>query len=71
MAEGRQRIRLHGETKGAICGFQYMKFRVVRGGGNHTASKRNSARGFYFEFARYPFLKTLKAIDKSVNAIAS
>ena len=46
VAEGSQRIRPHGETRGAICGVQYTKFRkrMVGQAENRTASNRISAR---------------------------
>ena len=46
MAEGSQRIRLRGETRGVICGVQYVNFRKreVRVDRHRTVSKRNSAR---------------------------
>ena len=48
MAKGSQRVRPHGETRGAIRVVQYTKFRkrMVRQAGNRTASNRNSARSF-------------------------
>ena len=60
MAEGSQRIRPHGETRGAICGVQYTKFRkrMVRQKPGiaplQIVTVLDRSHEHYFKFARDP-----------------
>ena len=68
MAEGSQRIRPHGETRGAICGVQYTKFGKRKPGIAPLQIVLDRSHEHYFKFGRDPLFQTLKAIDKSISA---
>ena len=73
MAEGSQRTRLRGETRGVICGVHYAKFRnlEVRVGGKGTASNElvlARSPEHYFKFARERLFQTLIVGDNCISA---